>query len=170
MFGTTRRLSGNFVFLDLTLGLLEVTPAGSVVAQIPQEADDRTIHHDVTAVSDGTVLFLANDRQLVGDTMVAGEAVWEWNPETGAETKLWSSFDHLSPIDDRGPRYRSGDWLHANSLSVGPRDNVLISLQALNQIISISPDYQSTEWRLGGTNATIQVPEEDRFSGQHTSR
>ena len=170
VFGVTRRPNGNFVFVDLELGLLEVTPAGSVVAVLPQEPDGRAVHHDITTLSDGTVLFLAQDRQLVNDTSVAGEAVWNWNPDTGAETKLWSSFDHLSPIDDRGPRgFNPNDWLHANSLSVGPRGNVLVSLHALNQIISISPGYQSLEWRLGGVNATIQLPDEDRFSGQHTA-
>ena len=170
VFGVTRRPNGNFVFVDLELGLLEVTPAGSVVALLPQEPDGRAVHHDVTTLSDGTVLFLAQDRQLVNDTSVAGEAVWNWNPDTGAETKLWSSFDHLSPIDDRGPRgFNPDDWLHANSLSVGPRGNVLVSLHALNQVISISPGYQSLEWRLGGVNATIQLPDGDRFSGQHTA-
>ena len=81
VFGVTRRPSGNFVFMDLELGLLEVTPAGSVVSLLVQEPAGRTMHHDVTVLSDGTVLFLANDRQLVDDVTVAGEGVWAWNPE-----------------------------------------------------------------------------------------
>ena len=127
------------------------------------------MHHDVVTAPSGAVLFLGRDRRLVDDTLVAGEAIWEWDPETGAQTRLWSSFDHLSPRNDRGPRYRATDWLHANSLSFGPRGNVLVSLHHLNQIISIAPGYGSLEWRLGGTNATIEVPDSERFSGQHTA-
>ena len=35
----------------------------------------------------------------------------------------------------------------------------------LNQVISISADYKSVEWRLGGPRGTISVG--DPFSGQH---
>ena len=167
--GTTRRSNGNFVFLDLDLGLLEVTPAGRVVRTLSQEPDDRRVHHDVVTAPNGAVLFLANDRQVVDDTLIAGEAIWEWVPETDAQRKLWSSFDHLSARSDRGPRYSTTDWLHANSLSISPRGNIIVSLHRLNQIISIAPDYGTLEWRLGGTNATIQVPDNDRFSGQHSA-
>ncbi len=167
--GTTRRSNGNFVFLDVDLGLLEVTPTGGVVSTLSQEPDGRTVHHDVVAAPGGAMLFLANDRQVVDDTLIAGEAIWEWDPDTDARRKLWSSFDHLSPRSDRGPRYSTTDWLHANSLSIGPRGNVIVSLHFLNQIISIAPGYGTLEWRLGGTNATIQVPDNDRFSGQHSA-
>lgn len=167
--GTTRRANGNFVFLDQDLGLLEITPAGRVVNMLPQEPDGRTMHHDVITASNGAVLFLANDRRVVDDTLIAGEAIWEWVPETAAQTKLWSSFDHLSAHADRGTRYSATDWLHANSISRSPRGNTLVSLHRLNQIISIAAGYETLEWRLGGTNATIQVPDEERFSGQHTA-
>ncbi len=167
--GTTRRANGNFVLLDQTLGLLEVTPAGAVASVLPQEPQGRTVHHDVVTGTDDRLLFLANDRQMVDDTLIAGEAIWEWVPESASLTKLWSSFDHLSAREDRGTRYSNTDWLHANSISVGPRGNIVVSLHRLNQVISIASDYESLEWRLGGPNATIRVPEPDRFSGQHTA-
>jgi hypothetical protein len=109
------------------------------------------------------------DRRVVNDTVIAGEAIWEWDPDAGTEIRRWSSFDALDPVADRGPRYNSGDWLHANSLFVGPRGNLLVSLHHLNQVISIAPDFGSLEWRLGGTHATLALPEPDRFSGQHTA-
>ena len=167
--GTTRRANDNFVFLDLDRGLLEVTPAGDVVRTLPQEPAGRTMHHDVIASPAGTLLVLRLDRQSTNDTLVAGEAIWEWNPETGSETKIWSSFDVMSPSTDRGPRYRHDDWLHANSLFLGTSGNILVSLHHLNQVISIAPDRQSLEWRLGGTNATIAAPSGEPFSGQHTA-
>lgn len=167
--GATRRGNGNFVFLDLERGLVEVTPAGDVVHVLPQEPTGRTMHHDVIATPTGTLFVLRLDRQMAEDTVVAGEAVWEWNPETGEETKVWSSFDVMSPATDRGPRYNHGDWLHANSLFLGSRGNILVSLHHLNQVISIAPERAALEWRLGGTNATIAAPPGEPFSGQHTA-
>ncbi len=165
--GSTRRTNGNFVFLDVERGLLEVTPAGDVVAALAQE-ENRTLHHEVITTPDDRLYAFRLDRRAVRDTLVAGEAIWEWNPATGTEVRRWSSFDALDPIMDRGPTYSHGDWLHANSLSVGPRGNVIMSLHHLDQIISIAPGFGSLEWRLGGTNATHPLPVADRFSGQHT--
>ena len=55
------------------------------------------------------------------------------------------------------------------SLAVGPRGNVVVSFNFLNQIVSIAAGFGSFEWRLGGPNATIEVADEYRFSGQHTA-
>jgi hypothetical protein len=167
--GSTRRANGNFVFLDLDVGLVEVAPDGRVVAVLGQDTVDRNIHNEVIVGPQNAVLFLALDRQVVNDTVIAGEAIWEWTPETGVERKVWSAWDHLSTAADWGPRSRVTDWLHANSLSVGPRGNVVMSFNFLNQIVSIAADFASFEWRLGGPNATIEVADEDRFSGQHTA-
>lgn len=168
-FGMTRRANGNFVFMVRNWGLREVTPAGEVVAVL-DDGPDRETHHDVVATPDNTLLFLAFDVRTVEDgSEVKGEAIWEWTPETGSVVKRWSSWDHLSVTEDRGPRFET-EWLHANSLAVGPRGNVLVSLHYLNQVVSVAPDWQSLEWRLGGVNPTIQVDAADQFSGQHTAR
>ena len=82
---------------------------------------------------------------------------------------MWSSFDHVEARRERGQRYGTTDRRHANSLSISPRGNSSVRLNRLNQIISIAPDYGALEWRLGGTNATIQVPDNERFSGQHSA-
>jgi hypothetical protein len=39
-----------------------------------------------------------------------------------------------------------------------------------NQVISITSDWRSIEWRLGGANATHPLPASEAFSGQHTAR
>jgi hypothetical protein len=165
--GFTRRGNGNFVLLDTGRGLVEVTAEGAVVRELPQQQPPgRRIHHDVTATREHTVLFIAEEWRAWGDTIVNGEAVWEWVPETGATARRWSAFDHLDPALDRGPRSRHDDWLHANSIALGARGNVLLSLHFLNQVLSIAPDFSAIEWRFGGTRATIGA--DDRFSGQHT--
>jgi hypothetical protein len=60
--------------------------------------------------------------------------------------------------------------MHANSLAIGPRGNVLLSVHYWNQIVSITADWRTIEWRLGGTGATHALPAADAFSGQHTAR
>jgi hypothetical protein len=60
--------------------------------------------------------------------------------------------------------------MHANALSIGPHGNVLLSVHLFNQVISIAPGWQVLEWRLGGVNATVTVPDDERFTGQHTAR
>lgn len=163
----TRRRNGNFVFLDGDRGLVEVNRGGAVVHELAQEAlPGRHIHHDVTVTQRNTLLFLAQDAQPWEGGLLAGESLWEWNPETGTTTRRWSSFTHLDPKTDWGSRSVRDDWLHANSLSIGPAGNVVVSFHFLNQVISLSPDLQRVQWRLGGVNATVAVSGEP-FSGQH---
>jgi hypothetical protein len=167
-FGMARRRNRNFVFMDKGRGIVEVTPAGEEVRLVPQDTAEREMHHDVIATPADTVLYLAFDSDDVDGKRVKGEAIWEWVPETGALHKRWRSWDHLSPALDRGPRF-GGEWMHANSLSVGPRGNVLVSVHYFNQIVSLTPDWRSFEWRLGGPRATIALPAGEQFSGQHTA-
>jgi hypothetical protein len=166
--GITRRANGNFAFVSGS-GLVEASPTGQTVAEMPTDPVGRRFHHDVIAGPGNTLLAIATDTQTVGGTRITGEAIWEWQPETGESHKRWSAFDFLDPVDDRGPRFSEANWMHANSLWLGPRGNVLLSSNFLNQIISISADFSALEWRLGGPNATIRVPDEERFSGQHTA-
>ena len=165
--GFTRRVNGNFIFLDLGGGLTEVNVDGDTVHLLPQEAaPGRRMHHDVTTTSQNTILFIADDWQTWKDSLMNGAALWEWNPEAGSAIKRWSSFDHLSPDSDWGSRSVRNDWLHPNSLRIGPRGNAVLSLHYLNQVISITPDFAGIEWRLGGVRHTIPVS--DPFSGQHS--
>lgn len=151
-------------------GIARIGPRGHVVDTLPRsELPDGGLHHDIATLDEDRVAMIALDKRTVRDTVVAGEAVWVWNMETGDLEKVWSSWDHFDWDEDRGPRSRPDDWLHANALSVGPRGNLLMSLHFLDQVISIAPDYQSIEWRLGGTNATIRLSESDQFHGQHSA-
>ena len=167
-FSFTRRGNGNFVLLDSDRGLVEVTPAGAVVRELAQqERPGRRMHHDVVAADDNTVLFIAEEWQQHEGELINGEAIWEWEPESGGVVKRWSAFDHLDPVLDTGARSRSDDWLHANSIALGSRGNVLLSLHFLDQVVSIAPAFSGIESRIGGVRATIPV--EDAFSGQHTA-
>jgi hypothetical protein len=163
----TRRVNGDFVLLDQG-GLTEVRPDLRVVARLPATSE-MTMHHDVIATPDNTVLFLAHDTATFSETVWEGDAIWEWDPDGGPLTERWRASDFLSPDRDLGPKSSTGDWLHANSLALGPRGNVLVSLPALNQIVSIAPGFQSLEWRLGGPNATITPEGPAVFWFEHTA-
>jgi hypothetical protein len=167
-YGVARRANGNFVIMDDRVGLREVTPAGDVVATLAQDLAEREMHHDVIATPQNSLLFIAFETRPFNGVPLKGESIWEWFPETDRAEKRWSSWDFLSPSSDRGPRF-GAEWMHANALSIGPRGNVLMSVHYFNQILSIAPGWGSIEWRLGGVNATVAVPAEDRFSGQHTA-
>ena len=127
------------------------------------------MHHDVVTSPQNTILVLVEDPGVVNDTTWTGEAIWEWDPESDVLVKRWSSFDFMSPDVDRGPRTRPGDWLHANSLAISPRGNVLVSMMWTHEVVSIAPDYQSLEWRLGGPGSSFVVAGGAMDGGQHTA-
>lgn len=168
--GAKRRENGNFVFLDGGRGVTEVTPGGEVLAQLAQQPlPGMRAHHDVITTPANTLLFISYDQREYDGRTIVGEAIWEWNPDNGDLARRWSSWDEMSPDVDWGPASRDSDWLHANSLAIGPRGNILMSFRFLNQVISIAPDFSHIEWRLGGVNATVEVTGSDVFIGQHTA-
>jgi hypothetical protein len=170
--GYSRRANGNFLFLQGPLQpgpgirITEVNARSQVVHDLSPIAP---AHHDLIPTPQNTVYYLAIDDQTVNDTVWTGEAIWEWDPEAGTERKLWSSFDVMSPTTDLGERSRPDDWLHANSISIGPRGNVLMSLFFQPEVISIAPDFQSLEWRLFGPFATITSVGDAEAEGTHTA-
>jgi hypothetical protein len=167
-FSFTQRSNGNFVLLDVDRGLLEVSVHGQIVRELPQEPrPGRRAHHDITATPRNTILLIAEDWRMWRDTLLNGEAIWEWSPESGAVEKRWSALAQIDPATDWGPLSVRSNWLHANAISRGPRGNTLLSLRARDQVISIAPDFQSIDWKLGGAPATLPV--DDPFSGQHTA-
>jgi hypothetical protein len=60
------------------------------------------------------------------------------------------------------------DWTHANSVSILPDGNIMVSIRHLNQIIAIKPDFSGTAWRLGGPGSDFTFPNQaDQFYHQH---
>jgi hypothetical protein len=167
-FGAARRKNGNFVFMDKGYGLVEVDRTGAIVHELKQRDAEREMHHGIVVTPRDTVLYLAFDTETFDGKPLKGEAIWEWTPDTGEDVKRWRSWDHLSPALDRSKR-TAGEWLHANSLYVGPRGNILVSFHYLDQVISIAPDWKAIEWRLGGVRPTVTVPAGEQSSAQHTA-
>ena len=169
--GVSRRANGNFVMLDADSGLVELSPDTRVLSRLRNGADKPygLIHHDATVTPQNTVYFFARDTRVIRDTSIVGEAIWEWAPESGQVNKRWSSFDHFDWARDRGPQSAPPNWLHANSITIGPRGNTVISARNLDEVFSIAPSFGSLEWRLGGPNPTLQLPAEARFYSQHSA-
>jgi len=167
-FGADRRKNGNFVFMDKGHGLVEVDRAGAIVHELKQRDPENELHHAIVVTPRDTVLYLAFDTQDFAGKRLKGEAIWEWNPDTGEDVKRWRSWDFMDPALDRSAR-TAGEWLHGNSLDVGPGGNILLSFHYINQVISIAPDWKSIQWRLGGVRPTIAVPADQQTSAQHTA-
>lgn len=169
--GVSRRQNGNFVMLDADSGLVELGPDAGVVQRLRNGSDKPygLIHHDATVTLQNTVYFFARDTRVIRDTSVVGEAIWEWTPESGQASKRWSSFDYFDWARDRGPQSAPPNWMHANSIMIGPRGNIVVSARNLDEVFSIAPGFGSIEWRLGGPNPTLQLPPEARFYSQHSA-
>jgi hypothetical protein len=167
-FGADRRKNGNFVFMDKGHGLVEVDRAGRIVHELRQRDADNEMHHAIVVTPRDTVLYLTFDTQDFAGKPLKGEAIWEWNPDTGEDVKRWRSWDFMDPALDRSAR-TAGEWLHGNSLHVGPGGNILLSFHYINQVISIAPDWRSIQWRLGGVRPTVAVPADQQTSAQHTA-
>jgi len=58
--------------------------------------------------------------------------------------------------------------LHANSVSIGPRGNIVVSLHFLDQVVSLTSDFRAIEWRLGGARSTFALDPAQATSGQHS--
>ncbi len=167
-FGADRRKNGNFVFMDKGYGLVEVSRDGTIVHELKQRDPENEMHHAIVVTPRDTVLYLTFDTQDFGGKRLKGEAIWEWNPDTGEDVKRWRSWDFMDPALDRSAR-TAGEWLHGNSLHVGPDGNVLLSFHYINQVIAIAPDWKSIVWRLGGVRGTVRVAPDQQTSAQHTA-
>jgi len=170
-FGAARRANGDWVILIAGSGLMAYSPLGERVASLTQaQVGNEAIHHDLTVTPQDTVLFLTFEPREFAGQVLRGEAVWEWDMTANTLRKRWSAFDFLDPAVDAGPRSVPNDWFHANSLALGPRGNVLLSLHHLDQVLSLAPDFGSIEWRLGGAGSTIAIAADQATSGQHSAR
>jgi hypothetical protein len=171
--GAARRASGHWVILfggGPGAGLIEFSALGEVVHRLDASMlpAGQRIHHGVTATPQDTLLFLTFDPREVDGQLRNGEALWEWDPPTGTLNKRWSAFDFIEPRVEAGARSVREDWLHANSVSIGPRGNVVVSLHYLDQVISLASDFSAIEWRLGGARSTFLVDPVQASSGQHS--
>ena len=175
---------GNFFFLNPPRHLVEMTPLGEIVNRFEQDGRWGAPHHELTLLGDGRVIYPSREVYVFDDSVNGGSAQTAfrvdqlriYNPASGRVEQVWDAketWDVLDP-DQRvpGPDARDGsfDWTHLNSVSIGPRGNVVLTFRRRHQVVSLSPDLRSVEWRLSGPDSDYEFPHPgDRFYGQHTA-
>ena len=171
---------GNLIFLDGG-HLTEMTPLGEVVNRFERGGQWGAPHHDVTVLDDGRVIYPSQEVIVVDDSANGGAEEFKvghlrvWDPESGRVERVWDSTEAWDVRDPNQrvvptPRGNRVDWTHLNSVTIGPRGNFILSFRARHQVISLSPDFRTIEWQLGGPGSDYEFPDPaDRFYGQHTA-
>ena len=178
-----QRANGNLLYIAAYHSLDELTPDGRIVWRFRSESGPASRpHHEVVEQADGRLLYLGAETRLIDDSRngglpgvpVVGDTLHVIDYQTGAEAEVWNAFATLDatqrPQQWNGWKIREDlDWTHANAMNIGARGNVIISLRHLDQIISLSPDFKTIEWKLGGPDSSFSFPNPaDRFWGQHS--
>ena len=174
---------GNLVFLN-NGRLTEMTPLGEVVNRFERGGQWGKPHHDVTVLDDGRVIFPSREDLVLDDSANGGAAktlvyfddLRIWDPANGRVEQVWeakAAWDVLDP-DQRVPGRRQAEdslnWTHLNSVTISPRGSFILSLRERDQVVSLSPDFRTIEWQLGGPDSDYEFPDPaDRFYRQHTA-
>ena len=188
IWGLHRLSNGNWIYLASDWGVEELTPDARSVRQIKTERPSAPgIHHDLLELPDGRILYLGYEDRPMGapdggdNSTVRGTTLNVLDLQTGQIDVVWSAFDALDltqrpahwqqdQMPDDEPAVGVVDWTHGNTVSFGPRGNVILSLRNLDQVISLTPDLQRVEWRLGGVDSDFAFPDpSDRFYAQHSA-
>ncbi len=179
----TQLANGNFIFLERA-NLIEITPLGEVVNRFERDGEAGIPHHELTVLDDGRVLYPSSEIYVFDDSANGGAAdttfrvdnLRVWDPASGRIEQVWDAkeaWDVRDPDQRRPGRLRedgSFSWTHVNSVAVGPRGNVIVSVRGRHQVISLSPDLRTIEWQLSGPESDFEFPNpRDRFYGQHTA-
>ncbi|MDX1746749.1 MAG: aryl-sulfate sulfotransferase, partial [Halobacteriales archaeon] len=177
-FPITKRSNGNYVIVaqrnprrsdDAQSRLLEIAPSGELVHELVESEEFRDFHHEVLETSEGTILTATLDSEVLVDTVVwEGDRIVEWSPEEGWVRERWDMFDFYDPADPVDGRSRPSDYGHMNSFGIGPDGTVVVAVPFLQQVIGLSPDFSTIEWKLNGPGATLTT-EGEPFSGVHTA-
>ncbi|MFQ6030912.1 MAG: aryl-sulfate sulfotransferase, partial [Dehalococcoidia bacterium] len=177
---------------------IEMKPDGSLVQEVTDAWEDGTVcgpkgrwHHESLLQPDEKVYFLGSEIRGVDINGTVrpqtGDTINVWDQKQGTVSTLASLFDFLDPRVNRTPASNhnrgdfywhgcdrgenSEDWTHSNALWVDDKGSFVVSIRHLNQIISISPDLETIQWRLGGIGSDFTFPDpNDRFYHQHSAK
>ena len=179
----TQTPAGTFLFADRGSGLVEITPLGEVVNRLERDGAAGIPHHEVTLLADGRAIYPSREFVVIDDSANGGPAevaftvdnLRVWDRASGRIEQVWDSkevWDLLDPaqrLRSPGPGGPFG-WTHLNSVSSGPRGNLVLSFRERNQVVSLSADLRAIEWQLNGPGSDYEFPDpNDRFYGQHTA-
>ena len=174
---------GNFVYLDHER-ITEITPLGEIVTRIEHGGAVGFPHHEVTLLADGRVIYPSREFVVIDDSANGGpeeatfgiDTLRVWDRASGRFAQVWDSTEAWDLSDPaqrlplRGEDRGWFDWTHLNSVSIGPRGNLVLSFRERDQVVSLSADLRAIEWQLHGPDSDFRFPNPaDRFYGQHTA-
>ena len=161
--------------------VIEITPLGETVNEL---AAART-HHDFLPLEDGRVLYIDRRGIDLDDSASGGDAettIWvdainALDPASGESERVWDPMDFWDindpaqwGADTSREGWNSVDWLHMNSLEKSADGGYIASFRNISQVASISPDFKTVRWRLGGPDSDFDFPDPtDKFAWQHTA-
>ena len=177
-----QKRGGNLVYVSKHCSIAEITPLGEMVRHLAAGEEAGIPHHDFYLLDDGRILYLITEELVFDNSMNGGEAetpvkidaLGIWDPERGGVQQVWNSRDFWDIASEiqQGGRWPILDgvhaWTHINSVSLGLQGNIVLSSRHRQQILSISADFQTIEWQLGGPDSDYGFPNpNDRFSAPH---
>ena len=169
--------NGNILYQLDPCCIVEITPLGEIAGEFAAAGT----HHGFLLLEDGRILDIDRRRFAFDDSGNGGDperAVWvdavrALGPADGESERVWDPMDFWDIRDPAQWGARNpdrDDWLHMNSLSESPGGGYIVSLRDIDQVVSISPDFQTVRWRLGGPDSDFAFPDPaDRFTAQHTA-
>jgi hypothetical protein len=138
--------------------------------------------HELRLLPDGHALLMAYDPQIVDmsrivpkgfpEATVLGLIIQEIDREKEVVFQ-WRSWDHFQILDAVGIPFSRAtiDYVHGNSLDVGPDGNLLLSCRHMSEVTKISRVTGDVLWRLGGKNNQFRfINDPIGFSYQHDAR
>ena len=178
-----QKSNGNLVYLNHQCCITEITPLGKVVDRITADDEAGIPHHDFMILENGRILYPSDVPITLDDSSNGGDADTNvvvdtlniWNQQTGRIEQVWDARDFWDISDPSqraiwNIRHSQHRWTHINSVSLGIRGNIIFTSRNRHQVVSLSPDFRSIEWQLGGPDSDYVFPNPgDRFYGQHTA-
>jgi len=131
-------------------------------SQVVWQYEDPWMHHDYERLPNGNTLIIIWEqmpksitRRVKGGyhgeeanpTEMLGDVVIEVTP-IGNIKRRWQSWDHLDPkIDVICPLDERREWGHANSISLSPKGDWVISFRRISTVIQVAPRSGKIKWR-----------------------
>lgn len=137
-------------------------------------------HHAFVVLPDGTYGYCSievRDVEIDGVvTPVVGDVIAEIPPGGDPETEVrvvWNSWDALpmraDPDEDLGFYPFGVDWTHCNGLAYeADTGKYLLSLYGIGSVLQIDAATGTTDWVLGGEDATLTIPGGEPFTAVHS--
>ena len=169
--------NGDIMYIVRGCCVRRVTPLGDTVSEIAIPPENDWPHHDFLSLEDGRLLypgwypFSFDDSANGGDaeTTARVDTLNLRDPATGGIERVWDPTDFWD-IRDPSQRGAGGNWLHINSLWRTADGGYLLSLRNIDQVVSLSSDFNTVRWRLGGPHSDFDFPDpSDRFARQHAA-